>query len=923
MVNCRSIKNKTDDFATLISSVQPHVVMGTESWLDDSIHSSEVFPADFEAYRCDRHSRGGGVFLLIHSSLRCSALPELNGCEESVWRNLHLENGQLLTLGCFYRSPMRANPDVFVSLSEFISKMHNDYIIGGDFNMPEVTWADNKPVLTNLSKLYVDFRDLIIANDLYQFVKEPTRSCHGSSSVLDLLFSNRDSLVRDSYIIPGISDHDCVVAHVPMTQPSVPHRHPRKIFFYDRGDYSSLSSELANYLQDFISMSQRFDATALWDIFKQKLDVLIDKYVPFKNISAKRRKDKPWVTQETKLLIKKKRRLLNTYKKYRDAKVLEKVRALGTDIKVKNKAAQKRYMKELGAKIQSNPKELWKFLKVNGRESVGIPALNNGAEPITDDFDKACCFNDYFKSVFAANSHHEMPVMDAHVQETMPELTITYNGVLNLLNNIKVSSASGPEDVPGNVLKVCAEIIAHYLVILYSKSLDTGIIPQQWKNANVVPIHKGGPKNIVANYRPISLTSISCKTLEHIIYSALMKHLEQNEFFTQAQHGFRSGYSCTTQLLEFSHDIFSSFDKGLQTDCIFLDFKKAFDLVPHDLLLYKLSLIKIPTSLLNWLQCYLQGRKQRVLINGSQSDYVPVSSGVPQGSVLGPLLFLVYINDISKYMTCKIRLYADDCVIYHVINSSSDSCHLQCNLDRIQQWCLKWQMFLNPIKCQFISFTRKHHPFLAEYKLDSTRLSRVTHYKYLGVYFSSNLTWNEHVEHVSAKAYGMLNFLRRNFKMAPLKVKELLYFTYIRPILEYACVVWHPPTLNLTDMLERIQNFAARFVSSNYDFNSSVTNIKLTLGWELLRKRRTNSRLEMLYRIFHRKIKIDKENYLLPPHFRSNRLDHGWKIREIKCKTNTYQNAFFPSSIHDWNRLPHEIVECRSESMFRALLSDV
>lgn len=242
-----------------------------------------------------------------------------------------------------------------------------------------------------------------------------------------------------------------------------------------------------------------------------------------------------------------------------------------------------------------------------------------------------------------------------------------------------------------------------YLYLIYSKSLSTGVLPDDWKMAHV-SIHKGGPKKEAVNYRPISLTSIACKVLEHILYKEIMRHITQQKLLIENQHGFRKELSCTTQLVEFYHDLSSSIDESGQIDCIFLDFQKAFDSVSHALLLQKLKSFNLDLNVIIWIENYLKHRRQCVVLNGKASSYVDVTSGVPQGSVLGPLLFLIYINDISVGISSSIRLFADDCVVYRKIKSEQDASQLQNDLVHIHDWCTTWKMSLNFNKCVNLCF---------------------------------------------------------------------------------------------------------------------------------------------------------------------------------------------------------------------------
>ena len=279
------------------------------------------------------------------------------------------------------------------------------------------------------------------------------------------------------------------------------------------------------------------------------------------------------------------------------------------------------------------------------------------------------------------------------------------------------------------------------LTFLFQASLDQGTIPDDWKKAKIVPVYKKGDKGKAENYRPISLTSIICKMLEHIIDSNIRAHLDRHKILTDAQHGFRQKKSCETQLITTIRDFAESINDKDQTDAILLDFSKAFDKVDHKLLLSKLSSYGISNSLLAWLKSFLSNREQTVIVDGSESSPLPVLSGVPQGTVLGPLLFLVYINDIAKDLShgTHLRLFADDSLLYRVIKSPEDSATLQRDLDSLQRWETTNKMEFHPQKCELLRITNNKRKIVSQYTIHSVPLSESQSSKYLGVTFDPKL----------------------------------------------------------------------------------------------------------------------------------------------------------------------------------------
>lgn len=278
------------------------------------------------------------------------------------------------------------------------------------------------------------------------------------------------------------------------------------------------------------------------------------------------------------------------------------------------------------------------------------------------------------------------------------------------------------------------------------------------------PVFKNGSRAFPLNYRPISLTSAASKIMEHITFTNIIQHLERNHYFHASQHGFRKGLSCETQLAAFIHDLHVNLDNNTQTNAIFLDFEKAFHKISHHLLMTKLAQLNLDPHTFSWISDFLTNRNQFVLVNTSSSDTRPVVSGVPQGTVLGPL---IYINDLPLNIVSNIRLFADDCVLYTQINSPDDQIKQQADLLTVVNWCQQWQMSLNVSKCKLISFPRCSQPLTCNYTLNNSLLQTADSYKYLGIHLTSDLSWSVHIDPILSLGRKSLGYLQRTLKQAP------------------------------------------------------------------------------------------------------------------------------------------------------------
>ena len=365
-----------------------------------------------------------------------------------------------------------------------------------------------------------------------------------------------------------------------------------------------------------------------------------------------------------------------------------------------------------GDKDHGSMKCFWTYIKHRRTESKGVAPLRNGGILHANPVDQANILNKQFQSAFSSKEDYDSDKFKSQCKMTgnyppADHLNITENGILKQLKNLNPNKASGPDSIKPKVLKELAEGIAPILTIIFRRSLETGEVPSDWRKAIVSPVFKKGERYKAENYRPISLTCICCKFMEHIITSHIMKHADKHNILYPLQHGFRSKRSCESQLIEFVDDITRNMSEGKQTDILVMDFSKAFDKVSHSLLVHKLDHYGIRGDLNRWVLNFLSHRQQAVVVDGESSKFIDVESGVPQGSVLGPALFLFYINDMPDGIKSTVRLFADDTIAYLTISSDKDTQDLQKDLDKLAAWESTWKMSFHPDKCNVLTIRMK------------------------------------------------------------------------------------------------------------------------------------------------------------------------------------------------------------------------
>ena len=397
----------------------------------------------------------------------------------------------------------------------------------------------------------------------------------------------------------------------------------------------------------------------------------------------------PWMNSDLRRLLRKQNRLHRLFKT-NESKYGYRYKHFRTHVNLELINAKKRYIKELCDDVVEKPKKFWNFVKTNRNSTVGIGILQDKHNNILVDDDSVKAeLNEEFSSVFTVETDEpeDTPGLNYKLyNNTLRGLVVTESQVFNILKNLDTSKATGPDGLSARMLKECAYEISPSLCKVFNISLSQVVLPEDWRVANVTPLHKKGSHSDTSNYRPVSITSLVCKILERIIYNRILSFLNKNKILSDNQHGFRRNRSCETQLLAAVNDWCEAIENKKSVDVIFLDFSRAFDSVPFNRLIYKLKSYGICGNVLNWVKNFLTNRKQRVVVNNKYSEWSIVTSGVPQGTILGPLLFLIFINNISDKLDCICRLYADDCIIYRPIDGAHDVVSLQMDLNKLHEW---------------------------------------------------------------------------------------------------------------------------------------------------------------------------------------------------------------------------------------------
>ena len=656
-------------------------------------------------------------------------------------------------------------------------------------------------------------------------------------------------------------------------------------------------------------------AIECWNILKYEIESIIDKFVPFQKQGKRCRKKH--LSKEAIRKIMLKQTMWRVYRRTRKdedyAKYKEALNAATTEIR----QSKRSYEQKLACNIKNDSKSFYAYVrsKQNVQDKVG-PLEDSAGNIISQGFLMAKDLNGYFSSVFTKEDISSLPVADAKFQgaksDYLGPLVVTPELVAKKIKAMKDNKSPGVDGIPPKLLMETVEQISIPLARVFNLSLKEGVVPFEWKEANIIPLFKKGSRNKSENYRPVSLTSVICKLLERLIKDHMVEFLVKHKLLNSSQHGFLKARSCLTNMLCFLEEITKWIDVGSPVDIIYLDFQKAFDKVPHQRLLLKLKAHGIGDSITDWIEQWLTDRRQRVVVDGEVSNWKSVLSGVPQGSVLGPILFLIYINDLDDSITSNVLKFADDTKLFRKVNTDGDKQHLQSDLDRLVKWSEKWQMLFNFGKCKCLH--TGHRNLNVNYKMGDTVLGTTVKEKDLGVTISADMKVSEQCGIAASKGNQILGLIRRNITYKGKKLIKPLYKAIVRPHLEYCIQAWRPYRKKDIDALERIQRRATKMIPELRDL-SYEERLK-ECGLTTLETRRLRGDQIEVFKILNGYENIDR-NMFFSLKKDSRTRGHEVKLVKDQCRLDIRKHSFSQRTINEWNKLSTDCVTASSVNMFK------
>lgn len=932
-------ENRLEELEETVNKLEVDILALTETHLDHNVPNSIIALKNFhEPIRNDRiinGRHGGGCAIYIRQHLAFQHKSTLQSKQfENIWVDVFC-NGKKVVINCLYRPPNTDNHDLFLQTSSTILNNLSNYnadtkVILGDLNFGNIYCS-----YPTLEPKPLDFLapDTFTEYGFSQLIDIPTRITDTSTSLLDLIFVDKTNQVLMHGTLPKIADHDGTLVTLNIERPKITSE-SKQTFDYKNVDISKLESYLMNCNFNEIVFSNPIENQA--DIFSNFLKKVIADFVPVKYIKV-HSNDQPWTTKLTKLLLRKKNRNYLMYKKANESYLknlnnpniseetitrlqckldqkLRKARYAANESTKANRRAKLNFYNSVKAILHNKDVPAKKKFSIliklmkNNKHSP-MPPLVENEKVINDPLEKANIFNAHFSSKSHLDGANE-PCSPLLRNPDIPDFDNINTSPLEVKYFIKRLKKSHVSHcgISGKFLQLIAKQISAPLARLFNNLFSIGHFPSVWKIGQVTPVYKrNGSKVDKNNYRPISILPSLSKVYESIIHARLLDHCSDHDIISHRQAAYLKGDSTITQLIYLVHKIKMSWGEGKITQCAFLDISAAFDKVYHNGLITKLEQIGITGTYIELFKSYLNGRRQRVAVEGKVSDEAEVHAGVPQGSRLGPLLFIIYIEDITKDLESEILLFADDTTLFAAgTDPFETSMIINRDLEKINNWAKKWKVTFNAKKSQDVIFSSKVLHNSPPLMLNNTVIERVVSHKHLGIYLTQNLDWSLQVHEICLKASRKL-YVLRSIKFLDRQTLDMLYKLTVRSVLDYGLPLYGN-NLRVTELkrFENIQYRAAKVVTGALHLTSKES-LDKELGWESIKTRCDFLGLSIFHKIHSRGTRPLIRTCLPSPCLNErypNRHTGGYQ--NYVYKGMSFAKSFFPYFSSLWSKLPKE-----------------
>lgn len=916
--NIRSIHTGFDMFSDVVLDESFDILGLSETWLDSSFHDNGIYIPNYKLIRKDRGTRGGGIGFYLKNSFKFNVLetPAQNADEnvlEDLWISLKI-SGKKMCFGTLYRPP-NSNLGKFLEILEnilvnFIPEF-DVIIFGGDLNI-DFSKANDK---------YCDaarLNNLLNKYNLHQVISEPTRVTDSTSKIIDLIVTSDLNLIANTNVInmENISDHSLVSCALKLK------KEKQSPIFRAYRDFHNFNYEL--FLKDLNVINWAFiyaleSVDDMIEFWNSSITMLFDLHAPYKTVRITK-SPAPWLTENLRLMIKIKNKAFAKYKKFKTTETWNEYKNLRNLVNFSVKMEKKAYLQH---KFKTDPKEFWKTLKyLNINQNV------NYSSSIIGDPDT---FNNFFlDSVPQTNVSVNNFILDKYKNEFLNNNAkfnfsiVSVEKVDMVIRSLK-TNAQGCDKIDLKMLTLVFPHLTPFLTFIINKCLQTGTFPDEWKKANIILIPKNNHPSALAHFRPISILPTISKVLEKIVAEQLNEFLINKNILPSCQSGFRANHSTSTALLQVTDDIFRACDKGNNTCLVLLDFSKAFDTLSHAILCNKLEYYGIQGPALLFFKNYLNNRHQRVIASEDCSDFRIITQGVPQGSILGPLLFSIYTSDFWTYLEhCQIHQYADDTQIYFSFQpadaiAAADKINL--DLKHIIDVSQAHNLMLNDTKTEVLLFGTHRESLINnvnfQIKLNNSSLILTTDFcKNLGIYLDVNLRFSKHVNYLVQKSYSKLKLLYMHKDDLNTDVKLRLCDSLILSHLAYCDIVYWPTLLNRDkETLQKIQNSCVRYSYGLRKFDHISETFQKT-HWLKLNERYHVHMACLVHKINKNETPVYLFSKLLKgEHCNSTRFCDLYRVP--KHKTALFQRSFSYNAVKVYNRIPQDIKKLLNISTFR------